>query len=114
MQTLPAQVIRSIETFARFLAERELPGLSSEKRDEIVPFVVARCGGLPSITRFGVALISLCFGGMFHLLGGRAVVGWLCDHPLPILGEYPRLIRSLTFAFVFETWPDSQANGATT
>ena len=113
MQTLPALVIRSIETFARFLGERELPGLSPGKRDEIVAFVVARCLGLPSITRFGVAGISLGFGGLFHLPRGRWVLGWLCDHPLPLLGEYPRLIRSLTFAYVFETWPESHANGAT-
>jgi hypothetical protein len=43
--------------------------------------------------------------------GGRAVARWLSIHPLPIVGEYPRLIRSLTFAFVFETWPHTQADG---
>ena len=111
MQTLPVPVIRSIESFARYLAGRELPGLRSTQCDAIVPFVSTRCAGLPSVMRFGVAVISVIFGVLLKVPGGHNIVAWLCDHPLPILGEYPRLIRSLTFAFVFETWPDTQVDG---
>ncbi len=111
MHTLPAPVTRSIDTFSRFLAGRELPGLDSAHHDPVVAFVQMRCAGLASITRFGVAVIAAIFGLLMSLPGGRRVVAWLCDHPLPILGEYPRLIRSLTFAYVFETWPSAQADG---
>jgi hypothetical protein len=31
---------------------------------------------------------------------------------LPLVGELARLIRSLGFAFVWETWPDSSPTGA--
>ena len=33
-------------------------------------------------------------------------------HPLPLLGEYVRLIRSLGYAYVWETWPQTRPTGA--
>ena len=112
MHTLPAPVIRSVETFAKFLTARELPGLPQARADATLPFIVSRCQGLPSITRFGVGAIAGGFSVVMRLPGGNKAAAWLSDHPLPILGEYPRLIRSLTFAYVFETWPDSRFDGS--
>ena len=31
----------------------------------------------------------------------------LLSRSLPLLGEYPRLIRSLGYAYVWERWPDT-------
>ena len=31
--------------------------------------------------------------------------------PLPLLSEYPRLVRSLGYAYVWETWPDTAVDG---
>ncbi len=39
--------------------------------------------------------------------GRRTVVGVLARRPLPLLGEYVRLVRSLAYAYVWETWPDT-------
>jgi hypothetical protein len=36
----------------------------------------------------------------------------LMSKPLPILGEYPRLIRSLGYTYIWEHWPDTRTNGA--
>jgi hypothetical protein len=30
---------------------------------------------------------------------------------LPLLGELPRMVRSLAFAFIWETWPDTSPSG---
>ena len=32
--------------------------------------------------------------------------------PLPLVGEFPRLVRSLGFAYIWETWPDTSPSGA--
>ena len=32
--------------------------------------------------------------------------------PLPLLAEYPRLVRSLGYAFIWETWPDTPTRPA--
>jgi hypothetical protein len=32
--------------------------------------------------------------------------------PLPFVGEYPRLMRSLGFAYVWEHWPTTTPTGA--
>ena len=34
--------------------------------------------------------------------------------PLPFVSEYPRLIRSLAFAYVWERWPDTKPDGGRT
>ena len=35
----------------------------------------------------------------------------LARRPLPVAGEYVRLMRSLTYAYIWETWPDTSAIG---
>ena len=43
-----------------------------------------------------------------------ALISVVAAKPLPLLAEYPRLIRSLAYAFVWETWPDTTSTGAST
>ncbi len=41
----------------------------------------------------------------------RRVAGALAGHPLPVVGEYVRLLRSLAYAYVWDTWPDTSVTG---
>ena len=62
--------------------------------------------------RFGVTLIAALFRGLLAVPGGGAVVDFLSRTPLPLLGEYVRLVRSLGYAYIFETWPDTRPDGS--
>jgi hypothetical protein len=44
--------------------------------------------------------------------GSSAFVRFVARTPLPLFGEYVRLIRSLGYAYVWETWPGTQPTGA--
>ena len=62
--------------------------------------------------RFGVTVIAAFFRGLLAVPGGDSVVRFLARAPLPLLGEYVRLVRSLGYAYIFETWPDTRADGS--
>jgi hypothetical protein len=98
--------------FADALLEVDLPGLPAERRRQTVEFVEQRVSTLPSITRLGVTVIAFAVEYTCRLAGVQRVIALTTARPLPLLSEYPRLIRSLGFAFVWETWPDTSSNGA--
>ena len=101
-----------VAPFADLLLAADLPQLPADRRREAVQFVTRRAAGVPSFTRFGLTIIALIFRGLMTIPGGRGAARFLASRPLPLLGEYPRLIRSLGFAFVWERWPDSLPSGA--
>jgi hypothetical protein len=91
----------------------ELPGLPADRLDAVVPFVLRRVDGLPSPMRLGVLAVAAAVRGAMSLpIVGAKVPAFLGSHPVPVIGEYARLVRSLGFAFVFEEWPDSRADGS--
>lgn len=98
--------------FADGLLAADLPALPVDRRQETVAFVERRAAVLPSVTRFGVASIALLVHGIGTVLGHGRVRGLVLRLPLPLLSEYPRLIRSLGYAFVWETWPGTASDGA--
>ena len=61
--------------------------------------------------RLGVGAVATIVGGVGRLAGTARVAAVLADHPLPIIGEYVRLVRSLAYAYIWETWPDTSAAG---
>ena len=68
---------------------------------------------LPSFTRFGgVVVISFTLDAISRIVGLDRVIAVVAAKPLPLLAEYPRLIRSLAYAFVWETWPATTSTGA--
>ena len=101
-----------VGSFAERLLIADLPDLQPTRRREVVTFIAHRVDSLPSFTRFGV----LAIGSVFHLLlavpGGWGVAKALMRLPLPFVSEYPRLMRSLGFAYVWEHWPNTSPTGA--
>jgi hypothetical protein len=95
----------------RFLAA-ELPGLPPARRTETVEFACRRIDTMASVTRFGVFLVAGFHRTVLALPGGTWLSDLIVRLPLPLAGEYPRLIRSLGFAYVWETWPDTRVDGA--
>jgi hypothetical protein len=106
------QLDRIVGPFAELLLTADLPQLPQDRRAEVVQFVQGRANGIPSFTRFGVTVIGLLYRALMAVPGGRAVVRFLMSRPLPLLGEYPRLIRSLGYAYIWERWPDTLPTGA--
>jgi hypothetical protein len=102
----------TVHPFAAALLRDELPELAPARRDAACDFTIRRVISMPSVTRFGVLVIASAMRAVLTMPGGRRAGRWLSAHPLPLIGEYPRLIRSLTFAYIWETWPDTRASGA--
>jgi hypothetical protein len=99
--------------FADVLLAADLPLLPVDRRAEAVQFVQRRVSVIPSFTRFGVTVIGLLYRGLLAAPYGASVARFLSSRPLPVLGEYPRLIRSLGYAYIWERWPDTKPDGAT-
>jgi hypothetical protein len=106
------QLDRIVGPFAELLLATDLPQLSPQRRAEVVQFVQQRARAVPSFTRFGVWMIGLFYRALIAVPGGRTVARFLMSRSLPILGEYPRLIRSLGYAYIWEHWPDTSPTGA--
>jgi hypothetical protein len=97
--------------FADLLLTADLPELPDERRADVVEFVQRRANGVPSFTRFGLTVIALLYHCVMFFPGGRRIARALASKPIPLLGEYPRLVRSLGFAYVWDRWPDTSPTG---
>lgn len=102
----------SLARFADALFQHDLPGLPADARLQTVAFIERRVAVLPSVIRFGVSTIALFVGLVARVAGHGTAIRLVTSLPLPLLSEYPRLIRSLGYAFIWETWPTTQPNGA--
>lgn len=101
-----------VGSFAERLLSADLPDLAPAKRREVIGFVAHRVDSLPSFTRFGVLVLGSIFRCLMTVPGGWGIARLLIKLPLPLVAEYPRLIRSLGFAYVWEHWPDTTPTGA--
>ena len=109
MRQVPALPI--VGSFAERLLVDDLPDLPAQHRREVIAFIGHRIDSLPSFTRFGVLAIGSVFHALLTVPGGWLVSRVLMKLPLPFVGEYPRLMRSLAVAYVWETWPDTLVDG---
>ena len=100
-----------VGSFAVRLLATDLPDLPASRRTATGEFVAHRIDTLPSLTRFGVLAIGSVFRALLAAPGGWVVARVLLRLPLPLVSEYPRLIRSLAFAYVWETWPSTSPTG---
>jgi hypothetical protein len=98
--------------FASALLSDELPDLPAESRVATVAFVCRRAEVLPSPLRLGVTALVAATGVVARLVGSARVHRFLRTTSLPLVGELARMVRSLGFAYVWETWPDTSPTGA--
>ena len=106
------QLARIVGPFTERLLAADLPNLPADRRADAVRFVTGRCDVVPSFTRFGVTAIALVYRALLAFPGGWPLARLLASMPLPVLAEYPRLVRSLGYAFIWERWPDTGPDGA--
>jgi hypothetical protein len=98
--------------FSRRLLTVELPALPAERLDATVAFVCRRAALTPGPLRVGVVLLAGLTGLAERVVDADRVTEFLRTTSLPVLGELGRLVRSLAFAFVWETWPSTAPTGA--
>lgn len=102
---------RTVARFADGLLASDLPRLAADRRADAVAFIGRRVRVLPSVTRLGVLVIAAIVHGLGVVVGHARVRRLVLALPLPLLSEYPRLVRSLGYAYVWETWPDTAVDG---
>lgn len=89
----------------------ELPELPADRRAETVVFVCRRAAQTPTPLRVGVIALSLGAGGSRRMFGAARTVSFFRGTSLPFIGELARLVRSLGFTYVWETWPATHESG---
>jgi hypothetical protein len=109
MTTFPPRGL--VGEFCDRVVAHDLPELPPDRRRAVVEFAGRRIAGLPSPMKLAVGVVAGAVGGAGRLAGATRVAGLLADHPLPVAGEYVRLVRSLAYAYVWETWPDTSSTG---
>jgi hypothetical protein len=98
--------------FSRRLLSAELPGLPPDRLDETVDFVCRRASQTPGPPGVGLMLLTGLTGLSSRVLDADRVTSFLRATSLPFVAELARLVRSLAFAFVWETWPTTGPTGA--
>ena len=97
--------------FAGHLLARELPDLGDDRRTETVAFVCRRAAQMPTPLRLGLTTLSLGVAASLGLVGPERTTTMLQSTSLPFVGELARVVRSLGFAYIWETWPDTSPTG---
>ncbi|TPW11062.1 MAG: hypothetical protein FD127_3431 [Acidimicrobiaceae bacterium] len=110
MRSVPSSSL--VGPFADRLLALDLPGLHPARRREAIDFTTRRVDSLPSLMRFGVMSIAAIFRALLVLPRSDTLVKFLARTALPLLGEYVRLLRSLGYAYIWETWPDTRPDGS--
>lgn len=98
--------------FSRRLLSVELPELPPARRDDTVAFVCRRAAQTPGPLRAGLITITTGVGLAERLIDPERLTALLRATSLPLVGELPRMVRSLAFAYVWETWPATHPDGA--
>lgn len=98
--------------FADALLALELPDLPIERRANAVAFVCRRAREVPTPLRLGVTALSIGAAVGQGLVGVDRTTAFLQATTLPFVGELARMVRSLGFAFIWETWPSTSPTGA--
>ncbi len=97
--------------FADRLLCIELPDLPDDRRDDAVAFTCRRANEVPTPLRVGVTMLSVGAGFAGSTIGADRTAAWLRTTRLPFVGELARMVRSLAFAYVWETWPRTSQTG---
>jgi len=103
---------RLIAEFSDQVIAADLPALPADRRAEVVAFAGRRIAGLPSPMMLGVGIVAVAVGCLGRVVGLRRLTALLARRPVPLFGDYVRLVRSLSFAYVWETWPSTAPDGS--
>jgi len=98
--------------FADRLLALELPDLPADRRAEAVAFVCRRADEVPSPLKLGIGTLTIAVGVSQRAIGHDRTAAFLQSTSVPFVGELARMVRSLGFAFIWETWPRTQPTGA--
>jgi hypothetical protein len=98
--------------FADRLLAVELPDLPDAARADTVAFVCRRAAEIPSPLRIGVTVLTIACGVAERAVGIERTTAFLRSTRLPFVGELARMVRSLGFAYIWETWPSTSPAGA--
>jgi len=98
--------------FADRLLWLELPDLPEQRRASTVAFVCGRADQVPTPLKLGVATLSTGLGVAQRIAGVERTTRILQHSALPFVGELARMVRSLGFAYIWESWPDTSPTGA--
>ena len=97
--------------FADRLLLSDLPELPADRRRSAVEFVCRRSDQMPSPLRLGLVALTSGVAVAERLAGPDRTTRFLGATTLPLVGELSRMVRSLAFAFVWETWPSTTPAG---
>jgi hypothetical protein len=100
----------AVARFASCLVAHDLPRLPEERRARTVAYATRQITGMPAPMAAAVAVVAPVADGVARLGGARAV-RFVARAPLPLLGDYVRLVRSLVTAYVWDTWPSTRSDG---
>lgn len=98
--------------FADRLLTLELPDLPIDRRADTVAFVCRRCAEVPSPLKLGIGTLTIAVGLSERALGIDRTTRFLQTTSVPFVGELARMVRSLGFAFIWESWPTTSPTGA--
>lgn len=98
--------------FADRLLALELPDLPDDRRADAVSFACRRADEVPSPLKLGISVLTAAVGLAQRGLGGDTTTTFLQGTSLPFVGELARMVRSLAFAFIWESWPNTSPTGA--
>lgn len=90
----------------------ELPDLPTDRRTEAVAFTCRRATEVPSPLLLGIGALTIAVGLSQRAIGHARTTSFLQSTSLPFVGELTRMVRSLAFAFIWETWPYTGPTGA--
>lgn len=100
-----------VARFSDALLAADLPALPDDRRREVTAFVGRRMAALPSPMRVGVSAVALATGAAGAVVGPERLVQLLRRRPVPPVGDYVRLVRSLGYAYVWDRWPATRPDG---
>ena len=105
---------RTLSTVARptieLILRHDLPHLPVAHRKTVTNFVIHRLDTLPQHLFWGVGLIAFVLR-IISLLGGASFILWIGQRSIPLVSEFFRLVRSLSYSFIWESWPDTSPDG---
>lgn len=113
MSPPPVVGTSTFETLTDAFVRQEFPNLRPDRTDAVVGFASNRFQLMASPVRAGLQGAMLILAVPTRVLGGVRVAGWLRRTRLPVASEIPRAVRYLVVSYIWETWPDTKADGST-